>query len=192
MGILAHKNQGKNISGAIPETSHIPEYAIEYQREWQYISNINKECEKFLMDLDFGRDILNGSLAYSLKCNIKKFLQAQECGQLKDISNFYFKHFDANYIECLEEQLDNYRDFYVNPDSYEFEQERYESRIDIDYPGFKELFELVSLLNDKIKKEDPIIIFDSESESDSDSDVEVEIRLPDSGSESESDDCESD
>ena len=170
MGSLAQKNQGKNISGAIPETSHIPEYAREYKREWQYISKINEKCEEFLINLDFGRDILNGPLANSLKHLIKKFLKAQERGRLKDISNFYFKYFDANNIECLEEQLDNYRDFYVNPNSYEFEQERYDSSIDIDYPGFKELFELISLLNDKIKKEDPIIIFESESESDNDDD----------------------
>ena len=165
MGSLAHKNQGKNISGAIPETSHIP----EYKRVCQYIKWINEESEEFLMKLDFGRDILNGPLSNRLKRHIKKFLQAQECGRLKDISNFYFKHFDANNIDCLEEQLDNYRDFYVNPDSCEFEEERYESRIDIDFPGFKELFELVSLLNDKIKKEDPIIILpDSDDDSDSD------------------------
>ena len=191
MGSLAHKNQGKNISGAIPETSHIPEYAREYKRVCQYIKWINEDCGEFLMKLDFGRDILNGPLSNRLKRHIKKFLQAQEHGRLKDISGFYFKYFDANNIECLEEQLDNYRDFYVNPDSYEFEQERYESSIDIDYPGFKELFELVSLLNDKIKKEDcKIILPDSESESESDNDdndVEFEINLSDSNSDSDSD-----
>ena len=40
-------------------------------------------------------------------------------------------------------------------------------RIDRDYPGFKELIGLLSSLNDKIKREDPIIIFKSDSDSDS-------------------------
>ena len=171
MGSLAHKNHTKNISGAIPERSHIPAYAREYKREWQYIIGINNKCEKFLRKLDFGREILISPLAISIRRNIKNFLRAQERGLFKDISNFYFKYFDVNIIECLEEQLDGYRDLYVDPDSYEFDQERYDENIDRDYPGFKELFELVSLLNNKIEKEDlEIILPDSDSDGDGDCD----------------------
>ena len=162
MGILAQTSYFQNNS------DEIPEYAKDFEEEWLYIRWINNKCEDFLMALDFSRDILNSPLVKSIKHHIKKFFKDQECGRLKDISSFYFKNIDVNCIECLEEQLDNYRDYYVNPDSYEFDQGEYNSSIDIDYPGFKEFFELVSLLNDKIKKEDPIIIFDSGSESDSD------------------------
>ena len=144
----------------------IPDYAKDFKREWQYIRGINKTCGKFIERLDFGGDLFNSSIANSLKYHIKRFLKAQERGRLKDISNFYFKYFDVNNIDCLEEQLDNYCDLYIDPDSLEFDQEYYDLYIDRHYPGFKELLELVSLLNDKLKKENLIIRFDSDSDSD--------------------------
>ena len=93
-------------------------------------------------------------------------MKAQESGRLKDVSGFYFKYFDVNNIDYLEEQLDNYIDLYVDPDSYEFDEEYYDLHIDSDYPGFKEFFELISLLNDKLKKEEltSSLIFDSDSD----------------------------
>ena len=153
-------------------TSKIPEYAKDFQKEWLYIIGINKKCEEFLMTLDFGgkRDLFNSIKANSLKCHIKNFLKAQERGRLKDISGFYFKYFDVSNIEVLEEQLGEYSDLYVDPYSLEFDQEYYDLFIDRHFPGYKEFFELISLINDKIKKEDPIIIFKSDSESDSESD----------------------
>ena len=93
-------------------------------------------------------------------------MKAEERGKIKEISSLVFKECDASNIECLEEQLDYYCDLYVDPDSYEFDQEYYDLFIDRHYPGFKEFFELVSLLNDKIKVEEPIIIFGSDSDSD--------------------------
>ena len=75
-------------------------------------------------------------------------MKAQEIGRLKDVSSFYLKYYDVNNIDCLAEQLDNYRDLYIDPDSYEFDQECYDLCIDSDYPGFKELFKLISLIND--------------------------------------------
>ena len=104
-----------------------------------------------------------------LKYFIKKFLKAQECGKIKDISGFYFKYYDVNNIECLEEQLGYYCDLYIDLDSFEFDQEYYDLYIDRHYPGFKELLGLVSLFNDKIEIENPTfnLIFDSDSESES-------------------------
>ena len=95
-------------------------------------------------------------------------MKYEECGKIKDISSFYLQYYDANNIECLEEQLDSYYDLYFNPDSFEFDQECYDLHIDRDYPGFKELFKLVSLFNDKIKIENSTfnLIFYSDSDSD--------------------------
>ena len=156
------------VSGASQKPSKIPEYAREYKREWQYIRGVNKKCGEFINRLDFGRGILISPLANSLKSFIKKFLQALEHGRLKDISSFYLKYIGVNNIDCSEEQLDNYRDLYVDPDSLEFDQESYDNCIDEDYPGFKELFELVSLLNDKLKTEESTfnLVLDSDSDSD--------------------------
>ena len=150
----------------------IPEYAKDFKREWQYIRGINKTCGIFLNKLEKidryeDEKLFISPIAKQLKYHMKNFLKCLENGKIKDISNFYFKYFDANNIECLEEQLDYYCDLYVDPDSYEFDQEYYDLCIDRDYPGFKELIGLVSSFNDKIKREDPIVIFESDSDSES-------------------------
>ena len=134
----------------------------------------------FVKRLDFGGDLFNSPQAKRLKSYIKKILKAEELGNIKDISSLIFKECDANKMECLEEQLDCYRELYCDPDSFEFDQEYFDLNVDRDYPGFKEFFEWVSLFNDKIKREEltlsefmsitSTLIFDSDSDSDSDSD----------------------
>ena len=128
----------------------IPEYAKDFKKEWLCIRGINKECGEFIKTLVNDESLFNTPRANHLKKFIRRFLKAQESGKIKDLSGFYFKYYEANNIECLEEQLDDYRDLYVDPDSYMFDQGRYDLCIDSDYPGFKELFKLICLLNDKI------------------------------------------
>ena len=152
----------------ITHSKVIPDYAKDFRNEYLFISEINKLFGEIIEE-----DKFNTPRANKIKSYIKNFLKAQESGRFKDVSNFYFKYYDANNIECLFESLDEYRDYYVDSFGLEFNQERYDRDIDIDFPGFRELFELISLLNDKIKTKDCEVIF-----SDSDSD---------SGSESESD-----
>ena len=111
MGSLAHKNQGKNISGATPETLHIPEYARGYKREWQYIRGINKTCGIFfkkLEKIDFsGRqgelkaeDIFDGGMSASIIKNINKIMKAQEIGKFKKIR--YLRLRQEDYEEIIE------------------------------------------------------------------------------------------
>ena len=166
MGTLTHTliSQNKN-----QHISKIPEYAKDFRKEWLYIRGIDKKCGEFLMTLDIGRrDLFKSIKANNLKCHIKKFLKAQERGRLKDISGCSFKYYDVSNIDYLEEQLGEYSDLYVDQNSYEFNQEYYDLFIDRHYPGYKEFLGLISLINDKIEKEDPIIIFKSDSDSDSD------------------------
>ena len=134
--------------------SKIPEYARDFKNEWLFIRGINKKCGEFINRLDFGGDLFNSPKANNIKNFIKKFLKAQERGKLKDISSFYFEYYEFKNIEILAQQLDCYCDLYINPDSFEFDQEYYDLHIDRDYPGFKELFELVSLFNDKVKRKE--------------------------------------
>ena len=151
-------------------TQIIPEYAKNFKREYIYIRGINKKCGEFMKFLEDNTDSLEkvfwSSRARTLIEWFKDFLEAQRMGKLQNTSKLKFKYFDANNIECLEEQLDNYRDLYVDPGSYEFDEESYELNIDNDYPGFRELFNLISLFNDKIKKEEPIFNWISDSDSD--------------------------
>ena len=151
-------------------TNKIPGYAKDFRKEWLYIRGINKKCGEFLTKIDFSGDIFNSIKANSIKCHIKKFLKAQERGRLKDISGFYFEYFDVSNIEVLEEQLGEYSDLYVDPDSFEFNEEYYDLFIDRHFPGCKEFFELISLINDKIEKEDPIFEINRGSDSDRDRD----------------------
>ena len=154
-------------------TQKIPEYAKDFKREYIYIRGINKKCGEFMKFLEDNTDslekVFSSPRARTLIEWFKDFLEAQKMGKLQNTSKLKFKYFDVNNIECLEEQLDNYRDLYVDPDSYEFDEESYELNIDIDFPGFRELFNLITLFNDKIKKE-PIFNWIFESDSDSDSD----------------------
>ena len=162
MGSLTRKIVFK---GGNEFTNKIPEYAKDFKREWQYIRGINKTCEIFLKKIvSTSGEIFNSPIANRIKYDIKNFLKAQERGRLKDISNFCFSFIDANNIECLEEQMSYYTDLYVD-DSFQFNDEYYELNVDRDYPGFKELIGLVSILNDMIKKEDPIVRFESDSDS---------------------------
>ena len=165
--------------------SKIPDYAKYFRKEWLCIRGINKTCGEFIKGLDFGGDLFISPQANRLKKYIRQILRAEELGKIKDISSLIFKERDVNNIDCLEDQLDCYRDLYCDPDSFEFDQEYYDLNVDKDYPGFKEFFGLVSLFNDKIKIEEltlsgfmsitdslsfDSLSFDSDSDSDSDSD----------------------
>ena len=162
-------HQPSFISGTTQKHSKIPEYAKDFKKEWLYIRGINKKCGEFMKKLGDNTDsfekVFSSSRARALIRDFKNVLEAQKIGKLQNISDFYFKYIDISNIESLEEQLDYYRDFYVDRDSYQFDEESYELNIDIDFPGFRELFNLICLFNDKIKKEEHIVnIFESESD----------------------------
>ena len=166
--------QFTNFKNNNTSNNKIPEYAKDFKKEWLYIMGINRKCGQFIQKLqeDTGsfEEVFSSSRARALIKDFKNVLEYQKEGKIQNISDFYFKYFDINNIECLEEQLDNYRDLYVDSDSYEFDKVSYELNIDIDFPGFRELFKLICLFNDQIKTEEPIFncIFDSDSDSDDD------------------------
>ena len=104
----------KNISDAIPETSHIPEYAREYKKEWQYIRGINKSCSIFLHKLDkidftggYNEEVFLTPLAESLMLDFSIFCKAQKSGKFKDISKSCFKNSDFYGILDLYSKLYN-------------------------------------------------------------------------------------
>ena len=147
MGILAETS---NYQKCIKKTNKIPDYARGYRNEYLFIRGIDKTCEKFVKTLDAEGEIFKSPQANKIKLYFNKFLKAQEIEYLNDISELYFKEKDVRFIESLELQLDDYMDLFYDPDSYEFDQEKYEN----DYSGLKEFFESFSKFNDKIKKEE--------------------------------------
>ena len=142
----------------------IPEYAKDFRKEWLYIKGINTKCGRILSKIDFDVDdnyygeLFNSTPVNNLICHIKKFLKDQENGRLKDISGFYFKYFDVNNIDCLEKKLGEVpyhiikRDFFdSDEDFFDF----FDIIIKMEFLIYKDFFELIRLINDKIKKESP-------------------------------------
>ena len=144
MGVLA------TTSKTSEKTLKIPDYARDYKNEYLFIRGINKTCEKFVKILDEEGKIFKSLQANRLKLYFNRFLKAQNLEYLNDISDLYFKESDVKYIESLELQLDDYMDLFYDPDSYKFDQEKYEN----DNSGLKEFFESFSKFKDKIKIEE--------------------------------------
>ena len=179
MDILCQSDHNCN---ATLSKSKIPDYARDYRNEYLFIRGINKSCENFVKRLDVEGKIFNSPQANELMLYLNKFLKAQQLEYINDISELYFKENDVRFIESLELQLDDYTDLYCNPDSYEFDQEKYDNNVENDYPGFKKFFECFSRFQDKLNVDylserdfDKLPYLDSDSDddggdSDSDSD----------------------
>ena len=137
----------------------IPNYAKNIKKEYIFIIDINKKCEKFLNKID-EENVFNSPQAKKLIIYFNKFLIFQELGHFKDISNYCFENEDVNFIVYLEIKLEENMDLFFNPDSFKFEEEKYEN----DETGFKLFFESFEKFKDKIKEKDINLIFDSDSD----------------------------
>ena len=137
----------------------IPNYANNIKKEYIFIIDINKKCEKFLNKID-EENVFNSPQAKKLIIYFNKFLIFQELGHFKDISNYCFENEDVNFIVYLERKLEENMDLFFNPDSLKFEEEKYEN----DETGFKLFFESFEKFKDKIKEKDINLIFDSDSD----------------------------
>ena len=132
MGIVRHTS---NLQNCIKSTNKIPTYALEYKKEYLYIRGINKEFKYFYKHFDEINDgLFKSKRSDSLCYLIKRFLRGQEKGKLKDISNLMLPRYDYYFIE----------DFYFNI-YYKFEFD--------DNPSYKEFFDLIEKLYNKIKIE---------------------------------------
>ena len=175
MGSAVHTSEINNTSNS---NNKIPEYARNYKKEWLFISGINKSCgmliTKIVNSAYSDEKIFSSPGAKALVRDFRVVLGFERIGKLKNISGLKFKLSDVGNIECLAEELDNYRDLYVDPGSYVFDEESYEKNIDKDFPGFRKLFDTICLFNDKIKRDEEeyigSIFASDESESESESD----------------------
>ena len=139
----------------------IPNYAKNIKKEYIFIIDINKKCERFVNKID-EENVFNSPQAKKLIIYFNKFLIFQELGHFKDISNYYFENEDVNFIVYLERKLEENMDLFFNPDSFKFDQEKYDN----DYTGFKVFFESFEKFKDKIKEKSYDMIFDSDIDSD--------------------------
>ena len=127
----------------------IPNYAKNIKKEYIFIIDINKKCERFVNKID-EENVFKSPQAKKLIIYFNKFLIFQEFGHFKDISNYCFENEDVNFIVYLERKLEENMDLFFNPDSLKFEEEKYEN----DETGFKLFFESFEEFEDKIKIEE--------------------------------------
>ena len=132
----------------------IPNYTKNIKKEYIFIIDINKKCEKFLNKID-EENVFNSPQAKKLIIYFNNFLIFQELGHFKDISNYCFENEDVNFIVYLERKLEENMDLFFNPVSLKFEEEKYEN----DETGFKLFFESFEKFKDKIKEKDINLFF---------------------------------
>ena len=176
----------------------IPEYVIDYKREYLFIRGINKEFMYLINKLDnLNNGLFESYIADRIKYIMKRFLRAQEKGKIKDISNLMLQRDDFNNLIFINEQFEFYKQRYDAFCDDSDDNDYYSDDDDSDddgngeylvdgkpYPGFKEIYDIFKLFFNQIKYEG----FDSDSDSDSDSDIEdFDIVLPDSDDDSDSD-----
>ena len=106
------------------KSNKIPEYAMEYKREYLFIRGLNINFKYFIKKLD---DLNNGlfetDLTKSIKYYMKRFLRRQEDGRLKDVSNFIFPDNILNNIIFINEQFECYKlryDAFCDDDGKEY------------------------------------------------------------------------
>ena len=113
----------------------IPHYARDYKKEYLFIIGLNKEFKYLINKLDnLNNGLFESNISNRIKYNMKRFLRGQEKGKLKDISEFVIPRYDYLYIQ----------DFCLNL--------YYEIKF-YDNPSYKEFFDLIGKLYNKIKIE---------------------------------------
>ena len=179
MGILAKTPYPQN---CIKKTNIIPDYASEYKNEYLFIRGIDTCFEFFLDNIDKAdKGIFKNNRVEIIKKKINKLDQALRLGYLSDISKIEIGESDVNHSFLLLERLADFSDYYVD-DDWEFDRERFDKFVGLEFPGYKNLVECIELFQSKFKivfdkyeinwpDSDGEIVIDSDSDSDSDGEI---------------------
>ena len=144
----------------------IPEYASHFKKEWLCIRGINKDLRCFYIKyLSDASKLFVSSYSDRIKRFMRRFLKAQERGQLKDISGFIFEECDVKFIVLLFKKIHFY--FYREKEFNEDEIVDYDDYYYyVNPPGYTDFYELFCKFYSKIN----VGFLESDSDSDSDSD----------------------
>ena len=162
-------------------SNKIPEYALEFKKEYLYITGINKEFKYFVDNINEATSGLfeNHRVDRIIKF-IKRFLLAQERGRLQDTSNFKFKVYDVDNLIKIDKIFNNFYQF------TQYKKDFLEEEYICPYPGFDEIYVVFKIFINKFKISEKVIYscitseIDSDSDSDSDSDVNFVLVFSDS------------
>ena len=130
----------------------IPDYARDYRSEYLFIIGIDK-CFKFFWDNTCKADkgVFQNHRVDIIKNHINKLEKAQRLGNLSDISNIEIDEQDVFYSSSLLEKLNDFTDYYVDYDDWEFDEERFDRFVDLEFPGYKNLVACIELFYSKFK-----------------------------------------
>ena len=168
-GILASISNPQN---CVKPTNKIPDYAQNYAKEYLFIRGINNEFQYFINKLDdLNHGLFESRIAERIKYAIKRFLKAQECGRLKDISKLEFGYDDVENLIFIKDQFRMYKirwDYFYDDDSDD-DSDSDDDNVDV-YPGFKDIYDVFELFYSKLKfnfkEEDNDFDFDIDYDSD--------------------------
>ena len=123
-----------------------------------------------------------------IKKYINRLEKAQKLNYLNITTNIEIDERDVSYSALLLERLDDFTDYYVD-DEWEFDEDRFNSYVDIEFPGYKDLLKCIRLFHSKFK-----LVFDKykinwyDSDSDDDGiDSDDVVTMFGNGEESETD-----
>ena len=148
MGIVQPPEGKKSNATAI---NKIPDYAKDYKNEFLFIRGIDK-CFKYFLDninkADCG--VFKNHRVDKINKFIDRFEKAQRLNYLNDTNNIEIDEINISYSSILLERLLDFSDYYVD-DDFEFDEEMFASHVDVEFPGYKNLFECIELFHSKFK-----------------------------------------
>ena len=87
---------------------------------------------------------------YLGKAALNRLEKAQRLGYLNDTTNIEIDEQDVPYSPLLLESLADFGDYYVD-DEWQFDQEVFNSYVDLEFPGYKNLLKCIGLFHSKFK-----------------------------------------
>ena len=167
----------------------IPEYAMDYKKEYLFIRGLNKEFEYFTNKLDdLNKGLFESKLADRIKFIMKRFLRGQEKGKIKDIGNLMLQRENVENLIYINEEFGYYKvrwDAFCDNDNDNDNDSDSDGEYIVDgkpYPGFKEFYDIFKKNFNQINKD-----CYSDDEYD-DYDYDYNIILPNSDTDSDDDD----
>ena len=127
MGILAKTS---NYQKCIKKTNKIPDYARGYRNEYLFIRGINKTCGKFVKLIKENEEFYNSYEALRITSKIKEI---KRLGYSNNIRRIKFEIDDIENIEFIKSEIEEYRDLYLDEETYNIE-------VEYDNPGFKSFY----------------------------------------------------
>ena len=147
MGVLRQSDQNCNAT-----RNKVPDYAKDYKNEYLFIRGIDNYFKYFIKNLNKAdKGVLKSNRVDIINKHINRLEKAQRLDYLKDTSDIEIDEQDVSYSSLLLEMLADFTDYYVDDDDFEFDEDRFNSHVDLEFPGYKDLLNCIALFHSKFK-----------------------------------------